>query len=137
MNMEALDQTKNELAAQPNPDDRRRRLLKAAAALTLAAPFVSVKRAWSAAPGDVPASTQVPSGSPKALKLAWSATAICTVPVPVALKKGFFQKYNLDVDFVNFAGSTDQLLEAIASGKADGGVGMALRWLKPWNRVLT
>ncbi len=32
---------------------------------------------------------------------------------------------------INFGGSTDQLLEAIATGKADAGVGMALRWLKP------
>jgi NitT/TauT family transport system substrate-binding protein len=32
---------------------------------------------------------------------------------------------------MNFGGSTDQLLEAIATGKADAGVGMALRWLKP------
>ena len=30
-----------------------------------------------------------------------------------------------------FGGSTDQLLEVIATGKADAGVGMALRWLKP------
>jgi NitT/TauT family transport system substrate-binding protein len=30
-----------------------------------------------------------------------------------------------------FGGSTDQLLEAIATGKADAGIGMALRWLKP------
>lgn len=41
-----------------------------------------------------------------------------------------FSKYNLDVEFVNFGNSTDVLLEAIATGKADAGVGMALRWLK-------
>ena len=40
-------------------------------------------------------------------------------------------KRNLDVELINFGGSTDQLLEAIATGKADAGVGMALRWLKP------
>ena len=45
--------------------------------------------------------------------------------------KGYFDKHNLDVELVNFGGSTDQLLEAIATGKADAGVGMALRWLKP------
>ncbi|MCV4615587.1 ABC transporter substrate-binding protein, partial [Escherichia coli] len=33
-------------------------------------------------------------------------------------------------EFVNFGNSTDGLLEAIATGKADAGVGMALRWLK-------
>lgn len=67
----------------------------------------------------------------KSLKLTWNASAICTVGVPVAQAKGFFGKRNLDVELINFGGSTDQLLEAIATGKADAGVGMALRWLKP------
>jgi NitT/TauT family transport system substrate-binding protein len=65
------------------------------------------------------------------LKLTWNANAICTVGVPVAQQKGYFDKRNLDVELINFGGSTDQLLEAIATGKADAGVGMALRWLKP------
>ncbi|HKV16321.1 MAG TPA: ABC transporter substrate-binding protein [Reyranella sp.] len=67
----------------------------------------------------------------RALKLTWNATAICTVGVSVAKEKGYFARHNLDVELVNFGGSTDQLLEAIATGKADAGVGMALRWLKP------
>lgn len=67
----------------------------------------------------------------RTLKLTWNANAICTVGVPVAQQKGLFAKRNLDVDLINFGGSTDQLLEAIATGKADAGVGMALRWLKP------
>ncbi|GAB7522363.1 ABC transporter substrate-binding protein [Paraburkholderia sp. 2C] len=67
----------------------------------------------------------------KPLKLSWNAGAICTAPVPVAAKQGFFRKHGLDVETVNFAGSTDQLLEAIATGKSDAGVGMALRWIKP------
>jgi NitT/TauT family transport system substrate-binding protein len=67
----------------------------------------------------------------KQLKLSWNAGAICTAPVPVAVKQGFFAKRGLDVELINFAGSTDQLLEAIATGKSDAGVGMALRWIKP------
>jgi NitT/TauT family transport system substrate-binding protein len=67
----------------------------------------------------------------KPLKLSWNASAICTAPVAVALKQGIFQKHGLQVELVNFAGSTDQLLEAIATGKSDAGVGMALRWIKP------
>lgn len=67
----------------------------------------------------------------RGLKLTWNANAICTVGVPVAQQKGLFAKRNLDVELINFGGSTDQLLEAIATGKADAGVGMALRWLKP------
>lgn len=66
-----------------------------------------------------------------ALKLSFNATSICTVGVTVAKEKGHFEKHNLAVELVNFGGSTDQLLEAIATGKADAGVGMALRWLKP------
>jgi len=70
-------------------------------------------------------------GEPRKLKLAWNANAACTVAAPVAKERGIFAKHNLDVDFVNFGGSTDQLLEAIATGKADAGLGLALRWLKP------
>ncbi|HVJ55554.1 MAG TPA: ABC transporter substrate-binding protein [Aliidongia sp.] len=65
------------------------------------------------------------------LTLSWSANAICTVGILVAQQRGIFERHNLDVELVSFAGSTDQLLEAISSGKADAGVGMALRWLKP------
>ncbi len=73
----------------------------------------------------------VVAGPPHALRLTWNANAICTVGVPVAKEKGIFARHNLDVELTNFGGSTDQLLEAIATGKADAGVGMALRWLKP------
>jgi NitT/TauT family transport system substrate-binding protein len=70
-------------------------------------------------------------GPPRQLKLAWNANGACTVAAAVAKERGIFAKHNLDVDFVNFGGSTDQLLEAIATGKADAGLGLALRWLKP------
>lgn len=71
------------------------------------------------------------SGPPRALKLAWNATSVCSAAAPVARERGIFAKHNLDVEFINFGGSTEQLLEAIATGKADAGIGMALRWLKP------
>jgi NitT/TauT family transport system substrate-binding protein len=67
----------------------------------------------------------------RALKLTWNATAICPVSVSVAKEKGYFAKHNLGVELINFGGLTDQLLEAIATGKADAGIGMALGWLKP------
>ena len=63
----------------------------------------------------------------RTLKLTWNATAICTVGVAVAQDKGYLARHNLDVELINFGGSTDQLLEAIATAKADAGVGMALR----------
>jgi len=71
------------------------------------------------------------SGPPRALTLAWNASSVCTVAAPVAKERGIFARHNLDVDFINFGGSTEQLIEAIATGKADAGIGMALRWLKP------
>lgn len=71
------------------------------------------------------------SGKLTTVRLAWGQTAVCQAPISVALKQGFFKKYGLNVEPVNFSGSTDTLLQAIATGKADGGIGMALRWLKP------
>ena len=65
------------------------------------------------------------------LKLAWNANAVCLSAVPVALERGFFEKHGIKVELVNFAGSTDQLLETIATGKADAAVGMVHRWIKP------
>ncbi len=70
-------------------------------------------------------------GTPRKIALAWSADSICTVAFPVAQSKGFFSKHNLDVNFIDFAGSVDQMLETMSTGKADGASGMALRWLKP------
>jgi len=69
-------------------------------------------------------------GAPRKLKLAVNLNAVCLAPVVIAHGQGFFTKHNLDVELVNFGNSTEVLLEAIATGKADAGVGMALRWLK-------
>jgi NitT/TauT family transport system substrate-binding protein len=65
------------------------------------------------------------------ITFAWNAGAACLVGITVAKEKGFFERNGLDVELVNYAGSTDQLLETLATGKADAAVGMALRWLKP------
>jgi NitT/TauT family transport system substrate-binding protein len=73
----------------------------------------------------------VVAGPPRPLRLTWNANAVCVAGVPVAQETGIFARHNLQVELINFGGSTDQLLEAIATGKADAGVGMALRWLKP------
>jgi NitT/TauT family transport system substrate-binding protein len=71
------------------------------------------------------------AGPVKKITLAWNAGASCLLGVTVAKDKGIFAKHGLDVDLVNFSGSTDQLLETLATGKSDAAVGMALRWLKP------
>ena len=122
----------------------RRSLLARAAVLGAALPlsgFAPPTRSALAGPGavdfdnlpicTVAADGPSPTGPLRKLTLAWNATAICTATAPVAKERGIFAKHGLDVDFVNFGGSTEALLEAIATGKADGGIGMALRWLKP------
>jgi NitT/TauT family transport system substrate-binding protein len=72
-----------------------------------------------------------PGSSPRELRITWNTNAVCNVGVAVADTQGFFAKRNLKIEKINFAGATDQLLELLASGKADAGVGMALAWMKP------
>lgn len=119
-----------------------RRFLLRAGAVAAALPLgfgVGRVRAWGpspAAPFDPgpicrPAAAAGAAAPLKPIKLAWNATAICTAAAPLAKERGIFAAHGLDVEFVNFGGSTEALLEAIATGKADAGIGMALRWLKP------
>ncbi|TGE01119.1 ABC transporter substrate-binding protein [Methylobacterium nonmethylotrophicum] len=126
----------------PKPLHTRRRFLARAGALGLATPFGLVGSPSSAGLLPVPgldgapicrvaAEGPAPAGALRPIKLAWNASAICTAAAPVAKESGVFARHGLDVEFVNFGGSTEQLLEAIATGKADAGIGMALRWLKP------
>jgi NitT/TauT family transport system substrate-binding protein len=135
------------MSRDPNQDRAlldRRSLLRAGAAAAFAAPigvFGAQAFPFRAAAPDIDfsefpickASSDAPAlaGAPRKLKLSWNAGAVCLAPLPVAIDHGFFQKQNLDVELVNYSGSTDQLLEAIATGKSDAGLGMALRWLKP------
>jgi NitT/TauT family transport system substrate-binding protein len=129
---------------QDNAVMDRRTLLRAAAAAAVAVPmgvFGAQAFPFRAATSSIDfsefpicktASDAPPlTGAPRKLKLSWNAGAVCLAPLPVAIDHGFFQKQNLDVELVNYSGSTDQLLEAIATGKTDAGLGMALRWLKP------
>jgi NitT/TauT family transport system substrate-binding protein len=120
----------------------RRTLLQAGSAAILAAPMsvFGAKAFPVTAPridfSEFPickASSDAPvlTGAPRKLKFSWDVGAVCNVPLLVAIDQGFFQKQNLDVELINYSGSTDQLLEAIATGKTDAGMGMALRWLKP------
>ncbi|WP_186258200.1 ABC transporter substrate-binding protein [Burkholderia gladioli] len=102
-------------AARPG----RRRALRTAGAAALAGAALALGRsAWSAPPL-------------RKLKFAWNQTAFCLTPIVVAQERGIFEKNGLAVELVNYSGSTDQLLESIATGKADAAVGMIHRWLKP------
>lgn len=72
-----------------------------------------------------------PGGTPREIRLCWGATAVCHTGIAAADQLGFFAKRNLKVERISFSGAADQLLEMLASGKADAGAGMALSWLKP------
>ena len=128
------------------PQLSRRALIAGAGVIGLTAPFAFTTRGGFAGPSaafpsglsdsavckvaDSP-ETAAAKGQPKKINFAWNAGASCLIGVTVAKDKGFFAKHGLDVELINFSGSTDQLLETIATGKADAAVGMALRWLKP------
>lgn len=71
------------------------------------------------------------NNAPKKLKIAWAQGAACHSPLAYAKEKGIFQKHGLEVELIDFQGSSEQLLEAIATGKADAGLGLLLQWLKP------
>ena len=98
----------------------RRSILRAGGAVALAGlgGALAAGNAWS-------------SSTPQKVTFAWSAVAFCLSPVVVAQEKGFFEKNGLQVELLNWGGSTDQLLESLATGKADVGVGLIHRWLKP------
>jgi NitT/TauT family transport system substrate-binding protein len=103
--------------SDPSADPSRRHLLRAGGVLALAASAGL-------------AATRV-TAQPRKLTFAWNATAFCLSPVVVAQELGYFEKNGVQVDLINYTGSTDQLLEALATGKADAAVGMVHRWLKP------
>src|SRR6202049_626255 len=122
----------------------RRTLLRTGAAAAIAAPIGAFGAQAFSLGGVTPAidfsefpickaSSDAPpiTGAPRKLKLSCSAGAVCLAPLRVAIDHGFFKKQNLDVELVNYSGSTDQLLEAIATGKTDAGSGMGLAWLEP------
>lgn len=106
------------MSATPSPHRlNRRHLVRAGAAAAIAAPLgLLATRAF---------------GAPRKLTFAWNANAFCLSPVVVAQERGYFERNGLDVELVNYTGSTDQLLESLATAKADAAVGMIHRWLKP------
>jgi NitT/TauT family transport system substrate-binding protein len=101
------------------PSLDRRTLLGAAGAASLFATVGSRAVRAQAAPAK------------RHLRFAYNGTGICTSAIPVALDRGFYEKHGLEVEFVALAGSTDQMLQALATDKADAGGSMLLSWIKP------
>src|ERR1700722_18139764 len=93
----------------------RRRLLRAAGAVGLAAPLgLFGTRGWAEADplAGAPICAGIKqvadaTGPLKPLKLTWNANAICTVAVPAADERGIFVKHGLAIELLNFGGSTD------------------------------
>ncbi|MDM0014675.1 ABC transporter substrate-binding protein [Variovorax sp. J22P168] len=98
------------------PLSRRGVLRAGGAAAVVASGGLIATRAWS---------------QQRKLTFAWNASAFCLSPVVVAQERGYFEKNGLQVELINYTGSTDQLLESLATAKADAAVGMIHRWLKP------
>ncbi|WP_213991779.1 ABC transporter substrate-binding protein [Sodalis sp. dw_96] len=105
----------------------RRHFLQSAGLLSGAALGGGLFGALSPAYG-APAS--VAPGALKTVRIAWHQEGICQAPISVAYKQGFFKKYGLQVETVNFTDDNTPL-EALSTGQAEAGIGMALRWLKP------
>ncbi|MFT4190726.1 MAG: ABC transporter substrate-binding protein [Comamonas sp.] len=102
----------------------RRRLLAGTALAAASLPLGLLASRASHAQGQA-------GGGKRRIKLAWMPTALCHIAVPVALHKGFFDKYDIEADTISWEGSTDLLLQALSSGDSDVALGMALRWIKP------
>ncbi|QEI08058.1 ABC transporter substrate-binding protein [Pigmentiphaga aceris] len=98
----------------------RRSVLRGAGALGLAASagLLGTRVSWGA-----------PTG--KKVVFSWSGTGLCLAPVVIARDRGLFEQNQVDVDVISFAGSVDQVLESLATGKADMAVGLTHAWLKP------
>ncbi|KAF1022628.1 MAG: hypothetical protein GAK30_01001 [Paracidovorax wautersii] len=103
------------------PATRRRWLQRAGGAAVLglgAGGLLASRRSWGA-------------GSAKPLVLSWTGTGLCLSPIIVANELGYFRDAGVDVDIINFAGAVDQVLESLATGKADLSLGLIHAWLKP------
>jgi NitT/TauT family transport system substrate-binding protein len=106
------------LPSLPLPPSRRTLVRGAAAALGAAGLGLLGRRAWGA-------------DNDKPITLSWTGTGLCLSPIVVANELGYFTKNNVKVEIINFAGAVDQVLESIATGKADISLGLIHAWLKP------
>jgi NitT/TauT family transport system substrate-binding protein len=108
-------------------NETRRTLLRGAGSVALVAPVLGM----TGVAGSLLAGRAVAAPELTPLKFAWNQASFCSTPVPVAKETGIFAKHGLDVTLDNFGGTADQLLEALATGKADAAIGMIHLWLKP------
>ncbi len=121
------------------PNHPGRRAILGFAATGLAVPLGAMAPAsWRTPrlPFDAPicrvaAQAVAPGSTPREIRLVWNANSVCHTGLAATEQLGYFARHNLKVERISVAGATDQLLEMLASGKADAGLGMAFAWLKP------
>ncbi|HEX7867304.1 MAG TPA: ABC transporter substrate-binding protein [Variovorax sp.] len=116
-----MNRATSSVPALPALQRPTRRTLVRGAAATLGAAGLGLlgQHSWGA------------DGNDKPLTLSWTGTGLCLSPIVVANELGYFEKNNVKVEIINFAGAVDQVLESIATGKADISLGLIHAWLKP------
>lgn len=70
------------------------------------------------------------------LRIAWLPQAVCVAPVLLAQKKGYFDRFNLDVELVGYDFHTPEFINAAGEGKVDAAVTMLHNWLIPMQQGL-
>ena len=70
-------------------------------------------------------------GPAKKVRIAWTEVAACHSPVAFGVGRGFYARHNLDVELFFQGASGQTLIHALATNKADVGVGLVLDFLKP------
>jgi len=70
-------------------------------------------------------------GPAKKIRIAWTEVAACHAPVSFGVAKGFYSKHNLDAELFFQGASGQTLIHALATNKADVGVGLILDFMKP------
>ncbi|MFT4079437.1 ABC transporter substrate-binding protein [Rhodomicrobium sp.] len=68
---------------------------------------------------------------PTKIRIAWTEVAACHSPAAFGLAKGFYAKHGLDAELFFQGASGQTLIHALATNKADVGLGLILDFLKP------
>lgn len=64
------------------------------------------------------------------LRISLPMSAVCVAPIVAAEHYGIFRRHGIEPSFLSWT-KTDALLETLATGKADIGIGMIMQFMKP------
>jgi NitT/TauT family transport system substrate-binding protein len=65
------------------------------------------------------------------VRVAWIPQSVCVAAAPIAKEKGFFDKYNIDAEVVEFRTHNHDMIWSVANDQADVAVAMMANWLEP------